>query len=74
MSNSLKKDTTTLSISSKHIPNCKKVAKLMVNLGIVSSITPNYTVLDSMYGHYIENGCRILMNSTSIEHIKPKFY
>ena len=70
MSNSSKKDNITLSISSKNIPNCKKVAQLMVNLGIVSSITPNYTVLDSMYGHYIENGCKIFMGSTDINDIR----
>ena len=70
MPNSLKKNTITLSISSKNISNCHKVAKMMVNLGIMSSITPNYTVLDSMNGHYIENGCRILIGSSNIKDIR----
>ena len=36
----------------------------------MSSITPNLTVIDSIEGHYIENGCRILMGSTNIDDIK----
>ena len=62
-------DTIKLNISSNSINNCKKVAILLQQNGILSNITPNFSIVDKNNQKIIENGCNIVLTNTSLHQI-----
>ena len=56
-------DNPILSISSNNIKNCENVANLMLNLGIISKITKNYSIVRSDGNIIKEHGCDIKFTS-----------
>ena len=56
-------DNPVLSISSKNIKNCENVANLMHDLGIISKVSKNYSIVKSNGTIVKENGCDIKFTS-----------
>ena len=66
--------TTVLSISSKSIKNCKDVTNTLLKCGIISSITPNYSINCNKKECWIENGCSIILSGIKPEKIEEKIW
>lgn len=56
-------DTPILSISSKNIKNCQEISKIMLDLGIISKITSNNSIVRSNGSIVEEKGCDIKFTS-----------
>ena len=54
-------DTSILSISSKKIKSCHDVTEKLKQLGILSQVKTNETVMYEKGEYYIEKGCNILL-------------
>lgn len=63
-------DTIKLMISSNNIRNCQKVALLLQQNGILSNISPNYSIIKKNNKYILENGCNIILTNTQIHQIK----
>ena len=64
-------DTIKLNISSKNIRNCHQVAFLLQKSGIISNISPNFSVIEKGEHKILENGCNIILTKTNLNHIEP---
>lgn len=53
--------TVELSVSSKKLSNCQGVVETMRHLGIMSSITPNHSVVCNESNCWVEVGCRLII-------------
>jgi len=66
-------DLIKMNISSGKIKNCKQVALLLKECGIISNIKSNYSIVKNNNNYIIENGCNISIFKSSVYDI-PKIW
>lgn len=75
MNNDLYDGTTSiLSISSRKLTHCGLITKKMIDLGIVSKITPNQSIICNNRRCWVENGCTILLGGLNPKYINEKVW
>jgi hypothetical protein len=74
MNNTYNKNSSDLSISSKHIKDCNDVANFFLDMGIMCSVTENISVVPYKNKYITEKGCRIKMGSHKPELIDKNFW
>tara|TARA_B100001094_G_C17654549_1_gene541301 strand:+ start:99 stop:443 length:345 start_codon:yes stop_codon:yes gene_type:complete len=65
--------TSKLSISNKNL-DCNEVSKLLLEMGVCSSIIENKSIVYNNNKYNIENGCMISINGLKSEHIESRVW
>tara|TARA_B100000674_G_scaffold259557_1_gene214028 strand:- start:440 stop:778 length:339 start_codon:yes stop_codon:yes gene_type:complete len=66
--------TSILTVSSKKINHCGLITKKLFDLGIMSNVTPNQSVICDSNKCWIENGCSIILTGLNPKYINEKVW
>lgn len=65
---------SVLSISSPHISHCEDVARSLCQWGIMSSVSPNYSIIETDQKYHVETGCTITLPDMDPTHIETQVW
>ena len=66
--------TTTVSISSSRLSECDDVVKTMLQLGIMTSVTNNKSVICNQDKCWLETGCRLIFGGISKKDLQSQIW